>query len=58
MMNAIRLALAVMILALPLLSCGKKSLPQAPGTEPQTYPRAYPYEPEQPLPPPPADSNQ
>lgn len=54
-MKAIRLALALMILALPLASCGKKSLPQAPGTEPQTYPRVYPYDPAQPQPP--AESN-
>jgi len=49
-MKAIRLALALMILALPLLSCGKKSVPIAPGTEPQTYPRVYPYDPAQPPP--------
>jgi len=49
MTNAIRLGLAVMILALPLASCGKKSLPQAPGTGPSTYPRDYPYDPQQPL---------
>ncbi len=55
-MKAIRLALALMILALPLLSCGKKALPQPPGTEPQTYPRSYPYDPAQPAPP--QDSNQ
>jgi len=53
--KAIRLALALMILALPLAACGKKSLPQAPGTEPQTYPRPYPYDPAQPQPP--AESN-
>ncbi len=54
-MKAIRLALALMILALPLASCGKKALPQAPGTEPQTYPRIYPYDPARP--PPAPDSN-
>jgi hypothetical protein len=48
--KAIRLALALMILALPLSSCGKKALPQAPGTGEQTYPRVYPYDPAQPAP--------
>ncbi len=49
-MKAIRLALALIVLALPLAACGKKSLPQAPGTEPSTYPRVYPYDPAQPPP--------
>ena len=58
-MKAIRLALALMILALPLSSCGKKALPKPPGTEPQTYPQAYPYDPSQPAQTqPPQDSNQ
>ncbi|MGA2089736.1 MAG: hypothetical protein ABSG66_12555 [Stellaceae bacterium] len=55
-MKAIRLALALMILALPLSSCGKKALPKPPGAEPQTYPQVYPYDPSQPQPP--QDSNQ
>jgi hypothetical protein len=54
--KAIRLALALMILALPLSSCGKKALPKPPGAEPQTYPQVYPYDPSQPQPP--QDSNQ
>jgi len=52
-MKAIRLMLALAILTLPLASCGKKSAPQAPPDQPQTYPRNYPFDPSQP-----GDANQ
>ncbi len=38
------LALAAMLLALPLASCGKKSRPVPPSDQPQTYPGKYPSE--------------
>lgn len=38
------LVLAAAMLALPLAACGKKSLPQPPTDQPQTYPGKYPSE--------------
>ena len=49
-MRTIRLALAVAMLALPLMSCGKKGPPEPPTDQPLTYPQAYPYDPTQPPP--------
>jgi hypothetical protein len=34
----------LLLLALPLLACGKKSAPVPPPGEPNTYPRTYPSE--------------
>jgi hypothetical protein len=45
-----RLALALAVLALPLMSCGKKGPPEPPAGEPLTYPRSYPYDPTEPPP--------
>jgi predicted nucleic acid-binding Zn ribbon protein len=39
--------LLIMALALPLMACGKRALPQAPAGEPSTYPKAYPNPDEQ-----------
>ncbi|MDE2167384.1 MAG: hypothetical protein KGJ66_13730 [Alphaproteobacteria bacterium] len=38
------LALAAMLLALPLAACGKKNRPEPPSDQPQTYPGKYPSE--------------
>ena len=38
------LALAALLLALPLAACGKRGPPQPPTNEPQTYPGKYPSE--------------
>lgn len=38
------LALAAMLLALPLAACGKRNAPTPPPDQPQTYPGKYPSE--------------
>jgi predicted small lipoprotein YifL len=39
--TALRIA-AVLLVALALVGCGRKALPQPPSDEPNTYPRVYP----------------
>ncbi|HEX4111255.1 MAG TPA: hypothetical protein VH020_01850 [Stellaceae bacterium] len=39
--------LLIFAIALPLVACGKRALPQAPPGEPSTYPKAYPNPDEQ-----------
>jgi predicted small lipoprotein YifL len=43
----LRLA-AGLLVVLALAGCGKKGAPSAPKDEPNTYPRAYPYDPSKP----------
>ena len=38
------LALAAMLLALPLVACGKRNAPTPPSDQPRTYPGNYPSE--------------
>jgi hypothetical protein len=40
----VALLLTVGLLALPLAACGKRSQPQPPPGQPQTYPGHYPSE--------------
>ena len=55
-MKAFRLALAVALLALPLLSCGRKGPPQPPPGETVTYPGHYPADATTPGPVPPGQN--
>ena len=40
----LRRAVALILLALAVAACAKKSDPSAPSGEPNTYPRSYPSE--------------